>query len=315
MLTTLSTNRVRPAERAGYWSDIISRSFGRLRSSTYGDDRFCGHVSQVALGEVRVSRLEATPHRVVRTAGATGPSDPGYLKMVVQHRGHSRFEQDSRRAVLGPGSWSLYDTARSYTVDTPAPVTLDVLLLPRRALIGEHPELADLLVRRLPAGTGLGRVACERIHNIVEQALGGTAPVADPEALGETIVRLVRIALLENAGDARSLSQRWITRERVKEFVERRLSEPGLDVETIARALHCSKRTIHYAFENEESTLHQHIWGLRLEAARCDLESGRRGRSITDIAFARGFSSTAHFSRAFRARYGASPSQWLAGER
>jgi len=315
MLTTLSTDRVLPAERAGYWSDIISRSFGRLRSSTYGGDRFCGRVSQVALGDVRVSRLEATPHRVVRTAGASGPSDPGYLKMVVQHRGHSLFEQDGRRAVLGPGSWSLYDTTRSYTVDTPAPVTLDVLLLPRRALIGGHPELADLLVRRLPAGTGLGRVACERIRSVMEQALSDSTPGPDPAALGDKIIRLVRVALLESAGDSKSLSQRWITRERVKEYVERRLGEPGLDVETIARALNCSKRTIHYAFEHEENSLHQHIWGLRLEAARCDLESGCRGRSITDIAFARGFSSAAHFSRAFRARYGASPSQWLAGER
>lgn len=315
MLTTLSTDRVRPAERAGYWSDIVSRSFGRLRSSTYGDDRFTGQVSQVALGDVRVSRLEATPHRVVRTAGITGQSDPGYLKMVVQHRGYSLFEQNGRRALVGPGSWSLYDTTRSYTVDSPAPVTLDVLLLPRHALIGGRPELADLLVRQLPAGTGLGRVACERIRSVVEQALAAPAGISDPAVLGESIIRLVRIALLESAGDARALSQRWITRERVKEYVERRLGEPGLDAETIARALNCSKRTLHYAFEDEQTSLHQHIWGLRLEAARRDIESRQGNRSITDIAFARGFSSAAHFSRAFRARYGASPSQWQARDR
>lgn len=322
MLTTLSTDRVRPAERAGYWSDIISRSFGRLRSDTYGDDRFSGRISQVALGDVRLARLEATPHRVVRTAGTNGPSDPGYLKMVVQHRGYSMFEQNGRRAVLGPGSWSLYDTTRSYSVDAPAPVTLDVLLLPRHSLIGGDPQLADLLVRRLPATAGLSRVACERIRGVVNEALAVATPQSVPEldpqarnALGETILGLVRIALLEHSGDAKSLSQRWITRERAKEYVERRLGEPGLDAEAIARALNCSKRTLHYAFEDEDESLHQHIWGLRLEAARRDLESIHGKRSITDIAFARGFSSAAHFSRAFRSRYGASPRQWLAGER
>lgn len=315
MLTTLSTEHVRPAERAGYWSDIVSRSFGRLRSATYGDDRFCGRVSQVALGDVSIARLEASAHRVVRTAGSAGASDPGYLKMVIQHRGCSVFEQNGRRAVVGPQSWSLYDTASSYTVDSPAPVTLDVLLLPRHSLIGGQTELADLLVRRLPAGAGLGRVACERIRGAVEQALAKPATIPDPEELGATLLRLVRVALLESAGDAKSLSRRWITRERVKEFVERRLGEPGLDAETIARALNCSKRTLHYAFEHEEISLHQHIWGLRLEAARRDLESGRGDRSITDVAFARGFSSAAHFSRAFRARYGAIPKQWPATQR
>ena len=125
----------------------------------------------------------------------------------------------------------------------------------------------------------------------------------------------MRLALLEQAGIEKPLSQRWVMRERIKEFVERRLADPGLDAETIARALNCSRRTLHYAFEREEISLHQYIWGLRLGAARRDLESGRcRERSITDVAFAWGFSSPAHFSRAFRARYGASPSQWVAGE-
>jgi AraC-like DNA-binding protein len=316
--TTLSTDRVPPAERAGYWSDIISRSFGRLRSDTYGDAGFSGHVSQVALGSVRVSRLEATRHRVMRTAGSTGPSDPGYLKMVVQHRGQSLFEQNGRRALLGPGCWSLYDTTSSYSVDTPSPVTLDVLLLPREALLEGRRELDELLVRRLSCDSGMSRVACAQIRAVVESAIAGSADPAEPPPgeLGETILRLVRTALFEQAGMTKPLSQRWITRERIKEFIERRLGDPDLDADTIARALNCSKRTLHYAFEHEDISLHRHIWNLRLDAARRDLESGRhREQSITEIAFARGFSSPAHFSRAFRARYGASPRQWLAGER
>lgn len=311
---TLSTDRVRPAERAGYWSDIVSRSFGRLRSDTYGDAGFNGRVSQVVAGEVRLSRLEATRHRVVRTAGSSGASDPGFLKMVVQHRGHSLFEQDGRRAIVGPGCWSLYDTTRSYTVDSPAPVVLDVLLLPRKALLRGRVELEALLVRSLSGGAGMSRVACQRISAAIAGALNGASP-ADARALGETILRLVRLALLEQAGIEKPLSQRWVMLERIKEHVERRLDDPGLDADSIARALNCSKRTLHYAFEPDGQSLHQHIWGSRLEAARRDLEAaGIQRRSITEIAFARGFSSAAHFSRAFRARYGASPRQWAAGE-
>ncbi len=301
--SVLTTDHVRPAERAGYWSDIIWRSFGRLRSDTCGDPDFFGRIAQREFGDVRVSRLEASRHRVVRTAGAAGASDPGYLKLVVQHRGHSVFEQGGRRALLGPGSWSLYDTTQSYTVSSPDTVKLDVLLLPRDALLQGRRDLEALFVRRLPAGAGIGRIACDAIRHAAE------APVDVVHAeTGDAIVRLVRLALFEQACITRPLSPRWILRDRIKEVVGRRLSDPALDADAIARELHCSKRSLHKAFEGEPCTLNQHIWEQRLEGARAELERSRfAGRSITEVAFAWGFNSPAHFSRAFRARYGASP--------
>ncbi len=307
-MTVLSTDHVRPAERAGYWSDIIWRSFGRLRSDTYGDGSFSGHIAQHDYGDVRVSRLDASRHRVVRTAGGKRASDPGYLKLVVQHRGHSLFEQNGRRALLVPGTWSLYDTTRSYTVSSPDEVKLDVLLLPRDAVLRGHGELERLFVRRLRADIGMSRLACELIRDAAERTAHPRLPEAN---VGRDIVRLVRLALLEQAGSRKPLSARWVMLERIKEIVERRFADPGLDTEAIARALNCSKRSLHKAFEGEPRTLHQHIWSQRLEAARRDLESAcGTGRSITEVAFAWGFSSAEHFSRVFRARYGASPREW-----
>jgi AraC-like DNA-binding protein len=309
MTTTVHcTDQVRPAERAGYWSDIIWRSFGRLRSDTYGDEDFCGHISQREFGEVRLSRLDASRHRVVRTAGSRGASDPGYLKLVVQHSGHSLFEQNGRRALLGPGSWSLYDTTQSYTVSAADAVKLDVLLLPREGLLRGHRDLERLFVRCLPAGAGMSRIACDMIRSASEDR--AHRRLSDAER-GKDIVRLVRLALLEQAGNAKPLSARWILLERIKEHVGRRLADPGLDSESIARALNCSKRSLHKAFEVESATLHQHIWAQRLEGTRRELENAQQGaRSITEIAFAWGFSSPEHFSRIFRSRYGSSPRDW-----
>lgn len=310
MATVLSTDYVKPAERAGYWSDIIWRSFGKLRSDTWGDERFSGHISQVELGEIRASRLAASRHRVVRTAGARGASDPGYLKLVVQHEGHSLFEQEGRRALLEPGTWSIYDTTRSYTVSTPDDVKLDVLLLPREAILGGNPGLERLFVRRLPARVGTSRLACDAIRNAVESPDG--MPRADS---ADAILRLVRLALLEQAGETKPLAARWILRDRIKAHVATRLADPGLDSDSIAQALRCSKRTLHKAFEDDPCTLHQHIWVQRLEGTRAELEDPRSARSISEVAFAWGFNSPEHFSRVFRARYGASPREWRLSRR
>ena len=69
-----------------------------------------------------------------------------------------------------------------------------------------------------------------------------------------------------------------------------------------------SPRYLHRLFEAEGQSVGRWIWAARLDCCRRDLaDPAQAGRSITDIAFAWGFSDIAHFSRSFRARYGDSP--------
>jgi AraC-like DNA-binding protein len=295
----------------GYWGEMVSGAFGRLRSDTYGDHDFRGRIEHLALGAVQLGALEASRHRVVRTAGTRGASDPGHLKLVVQRRGRCLFEQDGRRAWLRPGDWSLYDTTRSYIVSAPDPVDLHVLMLPRESVLRGVRELDELLVRRLRGSSGMGRMACGEIGRSLAAARSG---VAMPGQTGERIVELVHLALLEQAGRRFEPPRRSVLRERIKLLIDERLAEPGLGAEAIARTLGIPVRTAHKAFELENCSIAQYIWDHRLGAARRELE--RAGcASVTDTAFACGFSSAAHFSRAFRAAYGVSPSEWRNGVR
>jgi AraC-like DNA-binding protein len=309
---SLLTTDCAPAhERVGYWGDLVQRSFGRLRSRTYGDERFHGEIRRFQLGELRLCRLEASRHAVERTSGDSGVSDPGDLKMVVQRRGCSVFEQGGRRALLAPGSWSVYDTTQSYTVSNPEDVLQYVVLLPRARIFEGAQALRELLVRPLSGARGMGRVACETISRALDAAPGADARFA-PQ-LGEAILRQVRLALLEQAGMLPAASGRELLRERTAALIGQRLREPGLDIEAIAAALQCSKRALHKAFEDRGESLHRLLWRSRLELARRQLEDAREpARSITSILLGAGFSSAAHFSRLFRQRYGASPREWRA---
>lgn len=143
----LTTSAAPAHERVGYWGDLVQRSFGRLRSRTYGDERFHGEIRRYQLGELRLCRLEASRHAVERTSGAAGLSDPGDLKMVVQRRGCSLFEQGGRQAWLAPGSWSVYDTTQSYTVSNPGDVLQYVLLLPRSRILDRAAALVGQRLR------------------------------------------------------------------------------------------------------------------------------------------------------------------------
>jgi len=309
--TLLSTDAAPAHERVGYWGDLVQRSFGRLRSRTYGDERFRGEIRRFQLGELRLCRLDASRHRVERTSGSAGLSDPGDLKMVVQRRGCSLFEQDGRRTWLAPGSWSVYDTTKSYTVSNPQDVLQYVLLLPRARILNGAEGLREMLVRPLSGTQGMGRVACESIERALEGAGHGLAP-----ELGETLLHQIRRALLEQSGALAPAKARDALRERVTAVVRQHLPEPGFDIDAIAGELRCSKRALHKAFEDQGASLHRFLWLSRLELARRQLEDPRHaGRSITSILLGAGFSSAAHFSRMFRRHFGSSPRDWRARRR
>jgi AraC-like DNA-binding protein len=69
-------------------------------------------------------------------------------------------------------------------------------------------------------------------------------------------------------------------------------------------------RHLNRAFAAEQTTVAKYIVARRLDRAKADLgASALAGHRIADIAFRWGFSSQAHFSRLFRARFGCSPTE------
>lgn len=95
---------------------------------------------------------------------------------------------------------------------------------------------------------------------------------------------------------------------RVEQYIERHLSDHDLTVENLARSLQISRGSLYSATRGLPNTLGQVILEKRLERSRQSLVNPRlANRRIIDIAVDSGFSSVAHFSRAFKARYGISP--------
>ncbi len=118
-------------------------------------------------------------------------------------------------------------------------------------------------------------------------------------------------AAMEGAGRRRVAASGRLAalhKERVRRFVLEHLAEPDLSIQRISAALGLSPRYLHHLFSREDMHLMQWVWAQRLERCRQELtQSAMTGRSISTIAFAWGFNDPAHFSRAFRRRYGVTP--------
>jgi AraC-like DNA-binding protein len=94
--------------------------------------------------------------------------------------------------------------------------------------------------------------------------------------------------------------QEWI-----KRAIDRNIRNPDLSVGELAKQFGFSIRYIQSLFAEEDCTVSKYIRRQRLEGCRKQLaDAAWLNHSITDIAFAWGFNSSAHFARVFKDQFG-----------
>jgi len=308
----MDTADVAAGERLGLWRHWLAGVFQGLKSDEYGDTGFSGRASTWQAGDVVLTHLEATRHRVMRSSSLARTTEAPYLKIVAPWVGCAGVEQKGRETWVTPGQWSIYDTTDSYAVANPERVEHLIVMLPKRAMAdrGLPPGAIDaLMARRLGGSGGISRVALDTMRHAFREL--PNMPDAAARGVGDAITHLVHLSLLDLVGQGCALTQREALRERIKQHVAQNLADPRLSVDAIARALNVSRRQLYNAFAEEEDGVAGYILARRLEACRqvfADRASAHR--SITDIALASGFQNMAHFSRVFRAHLGVAPSDY-----
>jgi len=150
---------------------------------------------------------------------------------------------------------------------------------------------------------GMIRSLAADIHTLAPQSAS---------AVAESVTQILVAGLASLPAAQRTpVSQRAAYhRQQIQACIRARLHEPGLSVAGIAADLRLAPSSLHRAWQGagEGGTIAEWIWAQRLDAARRDLcNPAQRARSISAIAFAWGFNDAAHFSRAFRARFGCAP--------
>jgi AraC-like DNA-binding protein len=126
-----------------------------------------------------------------------------------------------------------------------------------------------------------------------------------------SLVALLAAALAEQrpADVSPSASKSALT-QRVLQFIEHHLGDPELTCGAIAARHRISERYLRMLFDDSGESPSDLIWRRRLERARQDLANpAKSDLPITTICFTWGFKDAAHFSRAFKARFGCTPGE------
>jgi AraC-like DNA-binding protein len=308
MTAVLSTADVHARDRLAYWREMICDVFVGLDCTSLARGPFRGRIATHDAESVTFSDVDSQPQHVVRSRRQIAKSTDDYFLVSLQLAGEGFVLQDGREARLGPGDLALYDSTRPYILHFEGDFRQLVLQAPRAALRARLGAADNLTAVAVPGTRGVGRLVSEALRGIGAEIAHVDAATAG--RLSENALDLLAtgLAAVVPASAPAESARRTLHVRRIKSYVRARLGDPDLTPAAIAAAAGVSPRYLHRLFEAEGQSVGRWIWAARLDRCHRDLaDPAQAGRSITDIAFAWGYSDIAHFSRSFRARYGESP--------
>jgi AraC-like DNA-binding protein len=270
------------------------------------DFRASLHAAQV--GRVQMSVITAEPHSVARTRRHIASDAPDLLQLTLQLSGQGVLTQKDRQAQVRPGEMVVYDTRSPFTYDLRQSHTGLVLMFPRAMLRVTERDLARVTATPVPCRDGLGKVVQPLLYGLARQ-MGHLESCGTPR-LADHVVGLIGALLAEQAGADRTTEEDRpdVLTQRVLDYMEERLTDPGLSPEGIAAAHRISRRYLYKLLAAQGYTVSGWIREQRLERCRRDLADPAMDHlPVGAIGGRWGFSDPAHFSHAFKAAYGMSP--------
>jgi len=301
---SLSTSGLAPKRQIQCWTDALTDLCGHFDVDPLEASSFEGRVNYTTVSKLKLCQIEASQHRIAHTASRARLSEHPYVKILFQTHGVSYFEQNGRHIVVMPGDCLAYDVSCPHTIVSPAMTRHEVVIVPKELLLERGFRFAKMSACKLSARTGTGRIAHDFVHAVFDEATklspNNAAGVAD------SLIDLLLLPLREadTMFDRVGPEAMYV---RAQGFIREHLRDPDLTIDQISAALGCTKRYLHMLFSDRGMTVSDYIWQTRLQNCRHELET-QAGKTITDVAFSWGFSSSSHFSRVFRKYFGFVPS-------
>lgn len=294
-------------DRFEAWRTVIAPLYEALPAGSESD-RISVATTAWNLGDIAATHVRYSAQSSERPASLIRRSDTAAFRLYLPLTGPPvGFEVGDDRWLVPPGGLFLSDLAQPGRLVTSGANESVIVYLSRQEVEAVVPRAANLnglmLEGRL---TGLLR------HHVAglgaALAAPGTPASAAP-ALARATVQLLAAAVSGVAPreEARHALDDAL-RRRIADHVEAHLLEPELSQEQLCRTFHMSRATL-YRVMQPLGGVASFVQERRLARIRAALLDPARHHHLGRLAEEHGFASQSHMSRAYKARYGVSPSE------
>jgi AraC-like DNA-binding protein len=291
------------------WREGICRSMCRLEVESAGDIRIdCStefaHVDAVTLAIASGSSARFARTRELLTDGCDD------LALVRATHGRVRVFNRDVEIALAAGEICLVEMSDRCGAGLAGPGSFTTTRLPRRLLLQLAPGAEDRLAR--PFSGDPARTAMFQRYFTLCNDVAADLDAVGRRAAAQHLVDLAGLLLGADMGaDVDAIEPRCDDArvELMKAAALGRLGDGALTIDAVARHTGVGVRQAQRLFADSGVTFTEFVLEQRLVLARRLLSDPRsRHRKIADIAFAAGFGDLSYFNRAFRKRFGATPS-------
>jgi AraC family transcriptional activator of tynA and feaB len=305
MDNVLTLADIHPRDRVAYWLDVARQAIVDHECRVTTPSTFDATMLRAPLGELGVMSIESLGLESVEHRIAHG--EDNVFLLCLQLEGNATLSQDGRETVIHPGDFALLDAQRPFICRYTHRKQITIKI-PHRSLNARLASSSELTAHAVRHRDSVGGLASGYMSMIPER-IDALQPAAKSQ-IAEHVLDLIALSLATTAGkDKPALSSgRAIALLQLRMAIESRLSDPTLDPSSAASAAGISVRYANVLLSQQGTSLQRLIMSRRLDHCRRALEDPAQvHRTITDIAFAWGFSNQSHFNRRFKAEYGCAP--------
>jgi AraC-like DNA-binding protein len=308
----ISTNYAGPARGQRYdaWREEIGHSFCKLDARASDGDRIDCRIEIAPVSSLAMASASGTSAVFSRTRELLSDNCDA-LVLIAATAGHILVGQQGQPVELQRSQMCLIDTSSPCSVDVIDRGGFTATRIPRRELLSLCPKAESRLSEPLRENVGLQETVARYFTLTVEMA--GRLDTVGQQMTTQHMIDLIGLLLGTGKYESELASRRSLAPAQLQLMQSRTLSDLGdgaLTVAHVAKHVGVSPRHAQRLFEQGGTTFTEFVLEHRLLLARkLLLNPSKRDSKISAIAYDAGFGDLSYFNRAFRKRFGVTPSE------